>query len=143
MGSNGQQRIAGKIHLSNQTRGKGGAEDGKMDVSGTPGVVMIFPGICAGANRDESIVALIVGECVTAAGEIGIQRSIVLIHFVKVATGCIGLPDFDERVGQRAGVFIQDAAADDDTFAERFTSALASEIEGFAVEPGSDQTTVQ
>jgi hypothetical protein len=33
----------------------------------------------------------------------------------------------------RAAVFIEDAAADDDAFAERFTAVLASEIKRFYV----------
>src|SRR5438552_18965702 len=41
----GQQRIAGKIHLRYQAREKRAAEQREVDVRGTPGVVVIAPGI--------------------------------------------------------------------------------------------------
>jgi hypothetical protein len=135
-GIEGQQRIAGEIHLRDQARGEGGPKHGEVNMRRTPGVMVVFPGVGAGANGDETIAALGIGDGVPAAGEIGIEWSVVLVHFVKVAAGGVGLPDFHEGVGNGAGVLIENAATDDDTLAEWFAVMLTREVEGFAVHVG-------
>jgi len=130
----GKKGIAGEIHLGYQARGEGGAENGKVNVGGTPGVVVIAPGIFAGLDGDETVAALVVGEGVAAAGEVGVERGLMLIAAVKITAGGVGLPEFDEGVRDRAAVFIEDAAADDDAFAEGFAGGLASEVAGFDVD---------
>jgi hypothetical protein len=57
----------------------------------------------------------------------------VLIDGVSIAAGGVGLPDFDERVRERAAVFVDDAAGDDDAFAERGGAVLFCEIERFDI----------
>ena len=130
----GHQRIAGEIHLRDQARGESGAEDGKVNVRGAPGVVVILPGVRAGFDGDEAIAAFGVGDGVAAAGEVGIERRVVLIDGVRVAAGGVGLPDFDERVRKRAAVFVDDATRDDDAFADGFGVMLLGEVEGFYVD---------
>ena len=130
----GHQRVAGKIHLRDQARGERGAEDREMNVCGAPGVVVILPRIGAGLDGDEAIAAFGVGDGVTAAGEVGIKRSVVLIDGVGVAASGVGLPDFDERVRKRAAVFVDDAAGDDDALADGFGVVLFGEVEGFYVD---------
>ena len=105
-----------------------------MNVSSAPCVVMILPGIGARLDRDEAIAAFRIGDGMTTACEIRIEGSVVLIDRVGVAAGGVGLPDFDERVGKRLSVFIDDAAGNDDAFAEGLGGVLLGEIEGFSVD---------
>ena len=130
----GHQRIAGEVHLRDQARGERGTEDGEVNVRSAPGVVVILPGIGAGLDGDEAIAAFGVGDGVAAAGEIGIERRVVLIDRVGVAAGGVRLPDFDERVRERTAIFVNDAAGDDDAFADGFGVMLLGEVEGFYVD---------
>ena len=134
IGSLRHQRIAGEIHLRDQARGERGTKYRKVNVRGAPRVVVVLPGICAGLDGDEAIAAFGVGDGVAAAGEVWIERRVVLIDRVGVAACGVGLPDFDERVRQRLSVFIDDAAGDDDALAERLGGMLLGEIEGFYVD---------
>ena len=57
----------------------------------------------------------------------------MLVVDVGIAAAGVRLPDFDERVGDAAAVFIDHAAMHDDALAERLTRVLAREIAvGFA-----------
>ena len=89
-----------------------------------PRVVVIAPRIRAGLDRDEAVVAVRVAEGAAEAGEIQIKWRRVLIAIVTIATCRIRLPHFDQRVRNRLIVFIQHAAADDDTFADRLAIVL-------------------
>ena len=130
----GHQRIAGEIHLRDRTRGECRAENGKVNVRGAPGVVMVLPWIRPGLDGDEAIATFGVSDGVAAAGEVGIERRVVLIDGVRVTAGGIGLPDFNERVRERPAVFIDDPTRDDDAFADGFGVMLLGEIEGFYVD---------
>src|SRR5436309_476719 len=90
-----------------------------MNVSRSPRVWVILPGIGARANRDEAIHAVLVREAAAVAEEVGIQRRVVLIHAVPVPAGGIGLPDLNERVGQRRPALVEHAAGDDDPLSHR------------------------
>src|SRR5580704_4470020 len=48
---------------------------------------------------------------------------------MRVAACGVRLPDFDERMRKRAAVFVDDAAGDDDAFAERLAGVLLREVE--------------
>ncbi len=43
----------------------------------------------------------------------GIERCVVLIHLVHVAPGGVGLPQLDQRAGDRAALLVEHAAGDD------------------------------
>jgi len=86
---------------------------------------MIFPRVRAGPDGDESVAAVFVGEGTSFTGEIRVERRIVLIVFVKIPAGGVGLPDFDEGVADGTTIFIHNTAADRDAFAEGFTIVLA------------------
>ena len=131
-----QQRVAGKIHLRDETGGERRTENGEMNMRGAPGVVMIAPGIGAGANGDEAKISVFISEHVPGAGKVRIERSVMLVYGVVVTPGGIGLPDFDESVGDGASVFIEYAAADDDALAERGCGVLLGEIAGLGVDHG-------
>ena len=63
-----------------------------------------------------------------AAGEVRIERRVVLVVLVRVAAGGIRLPDFDQRVAHGAAVFVHHAPLDDDPLAERLAGVLAGQI---------------
>ena len=130
IGSNGMQRIAGKVHLRYQARGECRTEERKMNVRRSPGVVVIGPGICSRTNGDEAVAAFGVGDGLSASGEIWIEWGVMLIDCVQVAAGRIRLPDFEQRVRQGAIVFVEHTAAHDDSFAERFRGVLVRQIAG-------------
>ena len=114
-----QQRVAGEIHLGDQAGGEGRAEIGEMDVVRPPGVLVVGPRIGAGADGQELVAPLRVGEDAAVAVEVGIERRVVLVGRMVVAAGGIGLPDLDHGVGHRAAGFVGDGAGDDDALAQR------------------------
>src|SRR5215469_11703532 len=68
-----EKRVAGKVHLRDQTGCERGTEQGEMNVGRAPGVVVIVPGVTTGLDRDEAIMAIGVGQGVTTTGEVGIE----------------------------------------------------------------------
>src|SRR5438445_12815918 len=93
-----------------------------MNVSRPPCIGMILPGIGARANRDEAVCAVLGREAAAVAEEVGIQRRVVLIHAVPVPAGGVGLPDLNERVGQRRPALVEYAAGDDDPLSHRLAA---------------------
>lgn len=91
---------------------------------GAPSVVVIFPGVFAGADGEEPVAALRVGEEAAFAGEIGIERRAALIESVEISAGGVGLPDFDEGVWNWASIFVQDLSANDDAWADGSAAML-------------------
>src|SRR3954466_14785117 len=99
-----------------------------MDVRGTPGVVVIAPGIGARLDRDEAVVAGGVALGAARARKIRIERRRMLIADMDVAAAGIGLPDLDQRVRDAAAVLVTDMAVHDDALAERFALVLGGEV---------------
>ena len=83
----------------------------------TPRVVMIAPGIRTRTNGDELIAAIVIRKSLSHPREIGVERSVMLIRFVKITSGRIGLPDFHQRIWHGPAVFIEETPADDDALA--------------------------
>ena len=73
------QRVAFEIHLRDEPLRPGVAGEREVDVRGPPGVVMIPPGIATRFDGHKSVEALMIGQGVAATGEVGVQRSIVLV----------------------------------------------------------------
>src|SRR5450755_1118881 len=86
---------------------------------------MILPGIGTWTNRQEAIDPLVVGQAATHAQEVGIERSGPLVPLVQVATGGIGLPDLQQRVGQRRALLVKHAARHDDTLADSLAASAS------------------
>src|SRR5271157_1159499 len=101
-----EQRIAGEIHLRDKARGESGAEHREVDVLRAPGVVMIPPGIRAWANGDKTVAAFIISKGLPHSREIEIDRSIMLIRFVQIASGGIGLPNIHKTRRNAPAIFI-------------------------------------
>ena len=95
-----------------------------MNVRGSPSVVVIAPRILAWPNRDEAIAPFRVGKNVATAGEVRIQRSIMLIDFMQIAARSIGLPNFYKRLRDGPRIFIEHTPAHHNSFAERFARML-------------------
>src|SRR3546814_4867877 len=84
-----------------------------MDMLRPPGIVVIAPRIGAGLDGDEAVAALVVGDGAAIAGEIRIERRVMLVDGVAVTAGRIGLPQFDERARHRPTVFVEHTTAQD------------------------------
>src|SRR5260221_299185 len=118
-------RVGGKMHLRDQASGERWAKKRKVDLARGPGIVGIFPGVRGRTNGDKTVAAVLVGESAAFAGEIRIEGRVVLIIFVEVAAGGIGLPDFNEGAANGPAIFIHNAAAHFNAFAERLAFVLA------------------
>src|SRR5256884_1772593 len=137
-----EQRVSRKIHLRDHAREERGAKQREMDVRRAPGVVVVAPGILARPNADEAVAAFGVGHGAPGAGEVRIERRIVLIGAVRVAPGRVRLPDFDQAVRHRLAVLVEHAPAHDNALADRLGPVLAGGVGvgwvvvGLAQEPG-------
>src|SRR3981189_1392476 len=103
------------------------AEHREMDVGRTPGVVVITPGIGAGLDGDEAVVAFRVRLRAAGTGKIRIERRRMLVDDMYVTAAGIGLPQFDQRIPHAATAFVAHMPPPDDALAERFALALQRE----------------
>ncbi len=94
----------------------------------TPGIEMIAPRIRSRLDCDKTIAPFVVGEGVAASGEVWVERCIVLVVFMQVSSGGIGLPRFDYSAPNRLSIFVQDSSAHDDSLTHRLTMSLLGEI---------------
>src|ERR1700723_3779483 len=104
-----------------------------MNVRRPPGVVMVAPGVLAGADGHEAIAALRIGERMAGTREIWVQRSVVLIAFMQITAGRVRLPDLDQRIPHGASVFVYYSAADHNAFPERLARVLLGKIAGLHI----------
>src|ERR1700735_2971173 len=92
-----------------------------MDVSRTPAVDAIAEGIGARLDGTEEVIAVVVRQQPSAAAEIRIDWRDVGVVTMAVAAASIGLPDFDQRVGDRAAIAVQHVTVNDGLLADRRT----------------------
>src|ERR1700722_6186706 len=104
-----------------------------MNVRRPPGVVMVAPGIFARANGHEAIAALRIGERMAAPRKIWVQRSDVLVAFMQITPGRVGLPYLNQRISHGASVFVQHSSAHHYAFSERLARMLLGKIAGFHI----------
>src|SRR5260370_16843988 len=95
-----------------------------MDLRRAPGVLVSAPRISAGFDGYEPVPPLPIGQAAAGAGEVRVERRWVVVHRVHVSPGGVGLPHLDQCVTHRLAVAVDDAAADDDPFAERLAIML-------------------
>jgi len=105
--------------LRDQPRGETGPEEREVDVVRPPRIVMIAPGIGAGLDRREPVPAAVVGIDAAFAAKIRIRRRVVLVGGMLIAARCVGLPDLDDRAGDRPTVLVGDPAVPDDALPQR------------------------
>src|SRR5690606_36210924 len=77
---------------------------------------------------------VLVGQRAATAAEIGIERREVAFALVAIAAAGVGLPDFDQRVGHRAGVFVEHLTVDDDALTDGVAAVLAVVADEVVVE---------
>src|ERR1700730_11520287 len=92
------KRIVRKIHLCHQAGAERGTKEREMDVSGTPGIALIFPRIGSRTNREKAIDPFGIRQATTHTEKMGVKWTWPLVAFVQVATCCVRLPDFQERL---------------------------------------------
>ena len=90
--------------------------------------MVIAPGVGAGLDGDEAIIAGGIALGTAGAGEIRIERRGVLVADVNVAPAGIGLPYLDQRVRHAAAVLVKHMAVHDDALAERLAGVLARQV---------------
>ena len=81
---------------------------------------MIPPGISPRCYRIKFIIAVLIRQAAAGAEEVGVERRVMLIEFVDVPAGGIGLPDLKQGIGNGPSEFIGDPAVNDDAFSQRF-----------------------
>src|SRR6516225_4311246 len=140
-GSSSSSGVAGKIHLRDQPRGKTGPEERGVDVVRPPRIVMIAPRIGAGLDRREPVAAVVVGIDAALAAKIGVERRIVLITRMLVATRRVGLPDLDDRAGDRSAVLVGDPAVHDDALAQRRFAVQDRQVEDWRKQSRAETRT--
>src|SRR5260370_10545875 len=99
-----------------------------MYVLRAPCIVVIAPRIRARLHRHEAISPAIVSHHFADSREVRIERRFVLVAVVSIAARSVGLPNFDQAMGNRAPVFVEHAAGYDDTFAERFSAGKVRQV---------------
>src|ERR1700730_18867258 len=87
-----QKRIPGEVHLRDQAREERLAKQREMDVGRPPGIVVVFPRVRPWLDGDKSILAVGAGYRAPAAGEVPIERRVMLIDLVRVPARRGGLP---------------------------------------------------
>src|SRR5258708_2700826 len=89
-----------------------------MDMSRSPRVGVVEPGIGSWTNGQKAIEPVLIGQAAAHAQEIGIECAGPLIAFVQVASSGIGLPDLQQSVGYWIAVVVEYAASYNDALAD-------------------------
>lgn len=129
----GNEGIAGKVHLRHQARHQRGPEQREMNVCRSPRVVMIPPGVGSRPDGREAVAAILAGHASSGANEIGVEGRGVIVARVTIAASCVGLPDLDERSGDGPAILVEHASGHDDALTLWLALALACKVVvGFA-----------
>src|SRR6266545_7782703 len=91
-----------------------------MNMRRAPCIGVIEPRIGAGLYREISIFTLLIGYTTSRAGEIRIQRRIMLVYGMMITPGGVRLPNLDERIWHGPFRFVQHASDDNDPLTHRF-----------------------
>jgi hypothetical protein len=124
----GEQRIAREVHLRHQPAEDALAEERVMDMRRTPGVPVIAPRIRSRLDGKKGVAAVRVRERAPAAGEVGVERGVVVVALVRIAARGVALPQLDQRAAHRPAALVEHAAADRDALANGRTGVLSGEI---------------
>src|SRR5580698_7523019 len=79
-----EQRIAGKIHLRNQSRCKRRTEQRKMNMRRPPRVLVVLPRIRPRLDRGELIAPLIIGKRSPRASEIRVEGRVMIVFVMAI-----------------------------------------------------------
>src|SRR5262249_52087970 len=131
------QRVPGEVHLRDQSRRERWPHDGKMNVLRAPGVAMISPGIRPRLDRVDAITPFVVRDHAADAGEVRVERGVVLVDGMKIAARGFRLPDLDQGFAHGSAAFLENAAGDDDSLADRRARVLLRQIGNRATHDGA------
>ena len=132
IGSMAQQGIAGEEHLRDEPLGVGVAEEREVDVGRPPREGVVLPRVRAGLDRHEAIATLVIREHLALAEEVGIERRVVVVHWMRILARGVRLPHLDERAAHRPAAVVEHAADQHHLLAERRALAPGRQI-GLAV----------
>src|SRR5206468_1223254 len=93
-----------------------------------PGVEVLTPRVGARLHGGEVVVPVAVGQRAADAGEVRVQRGVVLLALVGVAAGRVGLPDLDELTADRTAVAVEQPSGDGDALTDRLAGVLPREV---------------
>src|SRR5690242_14260536 len=99
-----------------------------MNVRRPPSVVMIAPRIGAGPDGRKLVPTLGVGDHPSAAIEIRIKRSVMLVELVTVSPSGIGLPYLRQGAAHGTPIFIQNLPAYDDSLSGGRACVLCGQV---------------
>src|ERR1700739_2427678 len=123
-----EQRVAGKIHLGDQTLGERSSKYREVNVRRAPGILMIPPGVGARPDGEEAIRSVRLGQATSHSGEVRINRRRMLVELVVVATGSIGLPDLDELARHRLTRRVEHPPGHDDALPDGLPGVTGGEV---------------
>src|SRR4029077_15734419 len=89
----------------------------------------------AGLDRQEAVAALGVGNDLAGAGEIGVERRVVLVDWMVISPGRVALPQLDQRARPRAAVLVEHAPRQDHPLAQWRALVLRRQIDRVGAGP--------
>lgn len=89
---------------------------------------MVLPRIRSGLDGGEAVVAIRIRKQTASAMKIRIEGRGMIVTIMAISSGGVRLPDFDQRVWNRAATIIQNPAADDDALTQGLSLALSCHI---------------
>ena len=123
-----KERVVGEVHLCHQPLRERATEQREVDVRGTPGVVMVAPGVRSGTDRRELVAAVVIGLGAPGALEVRVKRRRPAVPLVRVTARRVGLPDLHQGVAQGFALGVIDVAGDDDALPDRLALGLDREV---------------
>ena len=81
-----------------------------------------------GGRKGLATMCVGVGDGAAGAGEVRVQRCVVQVTLVVVATGGVGLPDLHQDARHRQAVFIEHTPVNDDAFALGLAVMLGGQV---------------
>ena len=82
----------------------------------------------AGADRRETVRAVGVGEAAPGAGEVGVECARPAVADVAVPARGVGLPQLDQRAGDRSTARVEEATGDDDPLPDRLAAGTDRQV---------------
>src|SRR5262249_26097418 len=97
------------------------SEYGKVDMRRPPAIEKIAKRVGSWLHSPKPVFAVGIGNCAATAAEIRVDRRDITVIAVAIAAPSVGLPKFQEDVGDRSPVPVLYLSMDDDPLADRLT----------------------
>ena len=131
-----EQRVVGEVHLGDQPLGEGATEQAEVQVGRAPGVGVVAPWVGTGADRREAIAPSASVRQRPSPVKLGSSVPGQLSLDVAVAARGVGLPQLDERAGDRSAAGVEQPSGDDDPLADGFAVGTDGQV-GVGVDDGA------